>query len=89
MSQQAVEDKPKVSKKDYERLETSNAYLEREFPKEDGEYLVKYVNVFGDCFRINFFKKRNPTERFSASYISRSYFVTLSKKGKSWKHKVK
>jgi hypothetical protein len=87
MSDTAVLDSP--AEKEYEQLiEIPIRYVERQFPKEEGEYLAKYVQVMEHCFRINFFKKRNKS-LFSDSYINRSYFVMLTRKGNSWEHVVK
>ena len=77
-------------KKDYTKLteETVEEYLRKNFPIKEGEKDVKYCKVGTNNFRINFYKEKDGVNFFKSYYINRSFYVILSKKKKSWKHKI-
>jgi hypothetical protein len=66
----------------------AESYVKEHFPIKKGESSVKYCHVGNDNFRVNFYTKKNPKEAFSDCYISRSYFVVLTKTGNNWEHEV-
>lgn len=76
------------SKKKPEVSVGAEDYVREHFPINRGEASAKYSPVGSNNFRINFYTKKNLKEVFSDYYISRSYFVILTKTEDGWKHKV-
>lgn len=68
-----------VKKKDIKNTESKmvlseKEFLEFNFPKKAEETRAQYINVFSNCYRINFWKD---------CYIVRSFFVKVIKDEKS------
>lgn len=66
-------------------------YLEKNFGKRSNEYQVDFKPVGKDRFRINFWSsKERPgaVSSFKDPYISRSYYVILTRKDISWSHTI-
>jgi len=77
--------------KDVNAQETQEQYLERTFELQNKESKVDFKSVGGNNYRINFWAQRKTKESltyFKESYISRSYYAVLTKKGLTWKHKI-
>jgi len=77
---------PKEERK--EKKQSREDYLKSNFLLEDGEYSVKFCIVAENSFRINFYKKVDPSQVFTSSIISRSYYVVLLEEDGVLTHKI-
>lgn len=80
----SVTPKRKYTKKDkqqgYDKLGTISHvdYLKAHFPKQDGELKSRYINLWGNNYRINFYKEAD----------IRSYFVQIREDSKGLSYKI-
>jgi len=94
MQSSIIDNKIKKKKEEKEPLliqeETQEKYLRRHFLRNKEEYRVDFNLVGENRFRINFWKYiDNKNSYYKNSFISRSYYVVLSKKDLSWSHEIR